>query len=305
MKKVVPGQRFSIGANDWNQIADVVNHRNIGEQTGRGSKPAGWVMAAVSGSYLAYKHSAYAVTGALEAWNTSALTSANVETESDIASPVLKVNVTKPASASVVYPEFVVMQENTPVNECGWAIVSGVTPALVQIRMAQHNYCYYSGDTMLGTNRTVLYSSFEGNAKIIWRPDTITANGIYWCLIEIGSVSGDEYLGYFKALIDNDKIVICDGARPSASTAGIITNPKLFVAKTEFSIVTGKIFLEVIYNDSTKTYSASFYQGTSIYGSPNYGNPLMWYTEIAEYTSAGQLIQHHTTGLIEITGRWL
>ncbi len=28
MKKVVPGQRFSIGANDWNQIADTVNNRS-------------------------------------------------------------------------------------------------------------------------------------------------------------------------------------------------------------------------------------------------------------------------------------
>jgi hypothetical protein len=28
MKKVVPGQRFSIGANDWNQIADAVNNRS-------------------------------------------------------------------------------------------------------------------------------------------------------------------------------------------------------------------------------------------------------------------------------------
>ena len=28
MKKVVPGQRFSIGANDWNQIADTVNSRS-------------------------------------------------------------------------------------------------------------------------------------------------------------------------------------------------------------------------------------------------------------------------------------
>ncbi len=28
MKKVVPGQRFSIGANDWNQIADVVNSQS-------------------------------------------------------------------------------------------------------------------------------------------------------------------------------------------------------------------------------------------------------------------------------------
>jgi len=305
MKKVVPGQRFSIGANDWNQIADVVNQRNIGEQTGRGSSRPGWVMAVVNGSYHAYKHSAYAVTGALESWNTSALNSSNVGTESDIASPVLKVNVTKPASASVVYPEFVVMQENTPVNESGWAIASGITPALVQIRMTQHNYCYYSGALMPGTNRTVLYSSFEGNAKIIWRPDTITANGIYWCLIEIGSVSGEEYLGYFKALIDNDKIVICNGASPTSSMAGVITNPSIYVAKTEFSIITGKIFLEVIYNDSAETYSASFYQGTSITGSPNYSNPLMWYTEIAEYTSSGQLIQYHTTGSIEITGRWL
>ena len=305
MKKVVPGQRFSIGANDWNQIADAVNHRNVSNQTNQVSKPAGWVMAAVNGSYLAYKHSAYAVTGALEAWNTSALTSANVGTESDITSPVLKVNVTKPASASVVYPEFVVMQENTPVNELGWAIASGITPALVMMRMTQHNYCYYSGALMLGTNRTVLYSSFKGNAKIIWRPGTITANGIYWCLIEIGSVSGEEYLGYFKALIDSDKIVICNGAKPSSSTAGIITNPSLSVAKAEFSIVAGKIFLEVVYDDSTKTYSASFYQGSNIAGSPNYSNPLMWYKEIAEYTSSGQLIQHHTNGSIEITGRWL
>jgi hypothetical protein len=35
MKKVVPGQRFSIGANDWNQIADVVNGQS--SRTGAGN----------------------------------------------------------------------------------------------------------------------------------------------------------------------------------------------------------------------------------------------------------------------------
>lgn len=114
-----------------------------------------------------------------------------------------------------------------------------------------------------------------------------------------------EYSSYFKIIKTTTALVVCDGANTESTIAGYITPSIITVLRAELPLVVGKIFLEVIYNPETHGYTYAFYQGSAISGSTNYGNPLMWYKELGEYTSTGTIIQRHDSGNIEIIGRWL
>jgi len=126
---------------------------------------------------------------------------------------------------------------------------------------------------------------------------------------EGGGEADDEYKGKFKVGMIGSKLYIYDGANKENINAGTIIAGATYIAfpKTELALVDGDIYVILAWYpqvESTPGYWDTSYHQGAVSTSPLVNNQRAAHFLIA--TLVGNTItQHHVSGDIYVTGRWL
>ena len=126
---------------------------------------------------------------------------------------------------------------------------------------------------------------------------------------EGGGEADDEYKGKFKVGMIGSKLYIYDGANKENSNAGTIIAGATYVAfpKTELLRVDGDIYVILAWYpqvESTPGYWDTSYHQGDVSTSPLVNNPRAAHFLIATLVD-DTITQHHVSGDIYVTGRWL
>ena len=130
--------------------------------------------------------------------------------------------------------------------------------------------------------------------------------------VDEGGDGGGEVEGYngkFKVGLIEDKLYIYDGANKENSNAGTIIAGATYVAfpKTELSRVDGDIYVILAWHpqvESTPGYWETSYHQGDVSTSQFVNNPRAAHFLIATLID-NTITQHHVSGDIYVTGRWL
>jgi hypothetical protein len=171
-----------------------------------------------------------------------------------------------PATEDMKDRPLVITQKPLKQNEVGPAMISGITPARINIENESHEYA------QLSTNG--LKSSSSGTIQILWMEEDTGENK--WAILLLGaSGTGDSYESYFKAVDASEtpddpqqtpisKVKITSGyAVVNASAFNVIDNElteydnenNMLATYCAELILTGEtyIYLQATYNSDTET----------------------------------------------------
>ena len=249
-------EKFSIGmdisdvvtAANMNEIADAVNKVNNNFRSGDEksffsvAKADGWIRISYSGENLRK----YAVVELEELYltpdNCSTFESEKVTFSAGIVSDPRK--------------NFAILSAPVNNNEISYAVMIGITPALIKIKDGSHNFAKPS-ETFPG----YLESSESGPAKILWKSEN---NNTELCIVELGGSTGSSasdfsYKSYFK-IVDasetaedgtiTNKISVVDGYGRGYNRCKV--NNKAYDLKYHTETITKTSLIALRFNASEK-----------------------------------------------------
>ena len=200
-----------------------------------------------------------------------------------------------------------ILQEDLEAGEVGKCVIYGMTIAYV--------YFAYEAHTAFRTARFAYSDSYplvadsSGSIQIISSRSGSYSYGNNLCAVNLSADSSEAYFGEFKVELLGDGLCIFNGSNPNLDVAGTIhAKLPLPFPKTDLAMVDGDIYVVLEWTGNEGIYqhpvwAMHVHQG-SIETSPWVDNLRAAHWLIATNDN-GRIIQHHKTGSIYVTGRWL
>jgi hypothetical protein len=251
MRKVVTGEKFSVKAKTWNSFIDAAvyvkqRQADLSSKTPRRDTKSGVVLV---------RNSTDEDLGQFAVVALGALIITPSDNEQDFRNnlPIFEAEAVSDENLDKV---MVILQKPIKKNEVGTVMLSGITPAKINIENEDHEFAEVTEDG--------LKSSSNGRLRVLWKEEEEGEDK--WAIILLGSSgAGDTYDGYFKAVNSSDentqKVKITFGyALINDSLFSVIDNSltdeddNTFAGEVE---VTGQtyIYLQATYNTDTETIS--------------------------------------------------
>jgi hypothetical protein len=248
MRKVVTGEKFSVKAKTWNSFIDAAvyvkqRQADLLSKTPRRDTKSGIVLV---------RNSTDEDLGQFAVVALGALIITPSDNEQDFRN---NLPIFEPIKDGISDP-FGIAQKPIRKNEVGPVMLSGISPARINIENEDHEFAEVTEDG--------LKSSSNGTLRVLWKEEEEGEDK--WAILLLGaSGAGDTYDGYFKAVNSSDensqKIKITFGyALINDSLFSVIDNSltdeddNTYAGEVE---VTGQtyIYLQATYNTDTETIS--------------------------------------------------
>ncbi len=299
MRRVSKGERLQISAQDWNAIADVVNSTRVRAGSDSGSSAGDNCSGTVNVCFDAEE-------GTLAAFMPVVLTGIIADDTNSFRYETVftcqKLDASSDRKAVIG-----ILQEDLEAGEVGRCVISGMTLAYVHFS--------YEAHTAFRTARFAYSDSYplvadsSGSIQIISSQNGSYYYGSILCAVNLSAGSSEAYSGEFKVELLGDGLCLFNGANPNSEYAGTIhAKLPLPFPKTDLEMIDGDIYVVLEWTGNEGIYqhpvwAMHVHQG-SIETSPWVDNLRAAHWLIATNDN-GRIIQHHKTGSIYVTGRWL
>lgn len=264
MEKVRPGQSFKVKASTWNSFIDAAEHvkmrrGGMGGEVQRKDTKSGIVVARNATGQTLEQFAAISLGDLI-------IKPADNEPEFRGNPPVFE------AAALAAGKPFAILQRPLENEECGPAMLVGITPAKITVSNEAHKFA--------SPGSGVLNSSNSGLAQILWKED---GTGEKWAVLQLGISEG--YSGYFKV-----------SASGISSGCAVVNDALLELPAGTFTAAEGTNFISANFSlDSSNLPVFDGFAASSAFPSPESGKLKILLATVESSNGAISAIrqQHH------------